>query len=116
MVNYAWGVIVALLLLVAGSLALDNGRLEKQLSKCQVNHDQAVVSNRLLAASMLEQNTRLEESRKETALMLEAGRQAVAEAETLVIALEQRIADIRREPKAVTCEEVRQKLIRGGLL
>lgn len=116
MTNYVWGIIAALLLLIAGSLALDNGRLEKQLSTCQSDLNQADVSNRLYAASLLEQNIRIEQASKDTESMKEAGRLAAAESITVIAALEKRIADLRREPKAMDCEGVRQKLIRGALL
>jgi len=116
MINYMWGIIVALLLLVAAGLALDNGRLEKQLSTCQWGLNQADVSKRLYAASLLEQNTRIEQASKDTESMKEAGRLAAAESVTKISALEQRIADLRREPKAADCEGVRQKLVRGALL
>lgn len=106
------GLIIALSAFVLMLLA-DNAELSKSLDECGNNLSNANANLVLTQSSIDYQNSRLREAENQSVQMQQQGALAEAEAELTIEGLEQRIAELRRAPKATSCDAIRVKLLRN---
>lgn len=106
------GLIIALSVIVL-FLSVDNANLSESLEACGDDLSNANANLVLTQSSIEYQNSRVREAENQSVQMQQQGALAEAEAEQTIVVLEQRIAELRRAPKATSCEAIRVRLLRN---
>lgn len=94
-------------------MSADNAELTESLELCGKARDTANINLVLARSSVSYQNSRVRQAEHQAIQMRQRGALAEAEAAREIELLQHRIAELRRAPKATTCEAVRVKMLRN---